>query len=466
MRGKKFWLPLAILAVGLAAHLALAGAAPAWAQYVNGPKLTIVNKSGYLASQIYLVFLARTRFNLDGSTDTGKYHRIIWPHEEFLPAFPAIDPGDNTKEINGILYAEYWVTLDKLSKDADGNYFFYVPRAESDIVPPDKQGIYSGRLWLSFQTPFYPHVTDAFTYSQPNFGNSTDPNYATVLDFYEVAIDATTFKVTGDTTNVDNVTMPLVHDLKNSGVRLPGSPMGLDLPLSKIRQAFGADPNFRKLVTQQRIYAPGHGIEMSLFPSDYYTNYVNKCWKLWADNTLSIKVDNIWWSGTVDSGTQKLKLSGTVDGATEDHYIAWPPSQDIFLCDGVFNGDETTWPPKEKPQPLARDKDIKNRIASALNRTVMHLAPYADPAHPTAEPWSYPESYYQGVFLAPADYQTNVYAKILHGLAIDGSCYAYAYDDNGGKSTTISGQADEIILTINNCQNVITPITSFLLLDQ
>jgi hypothetical protein len=459
--GRKFFMFLTTL---LLLGALLAGAAPAWAQYVPGPKLTIVNNSGYPASQVYLVFLARTHYNLDGGAATGRYHHIIWHHDEFLPLFPPIAAVDNTKDINGILYAEYWTTLDKLSRDAGGNYYFFVPRAENDTVPADQQGIFSGRLWLAFQTPFYTHVTDAFTYSQPDYGNPTDPNYATVLDFYEVAIDPTTFKVTGDTTNVENVTMPLVHDLKNNGVRLPGSPMGLNLPLTKLHLAFGADPKFKKLVTPQRIYAPGHGIEKSLFPSDYYTNYVNKCWQLWTDNPLSIKVDGIWWSGKVGTDN-RLKLSGTVSGETEDHYIAWPPSKDIFLCDGVFNGDETTWPPKDKPAPLARDKDIKNRIASSLNRTVMHLAPYADIEHLTAEPWAYPESYYQGVFLDPADYQTNVYAKILHELAINGSCYAYAYDDNDGKSTTISGQATDIILTINNCRPSITPVTSLLLLD-
>ena len=451
---RKSWSLAACLIGLLFTQLALAGASPLWAQYVPGPKLTIINKSGYPASQINLVFLSLARSD-------NKYHHILWPHEEFLPTFPVIDPVDNTKEINGIFYADYSVTLDKLSKDANGNHYFYVPRAENDTVPADKQGIYSGRLWLSFKAPFYPHVASATAYSQPDFNNTTDPNYATALDFYEVAIDPTTFKVTGDTTNVDNVTMPLVHELDNNGTSL--GRMGLDCTLAKVSQAFQADPNFKKLISQQRIYAPGHGIEMSLFPSSYYKDYVDYCWRLWAEFTLKIKVDNIWWSGKVDKVTQKLKLTGTVDGNPEDHYIDWPPSKDIFLCDGVFNGD-TRWDPTSAP--FARDKDIKNRIASVLNRTVMHLAPYSDPDNPTAEPWSYPESYYQGVFLDPAISRTNVYAKILHELAIDGSVYAYAYDDNNGKSTTISGQATDIILTINQCQSVITPVLSLLLLDQ
>jgi len=445
----KSWSVAACLIGLLFAQLTVAGANPLWAAYVNGPKLTIINKSGYSGNQIYLVFLTIARSD-------DKCHHILWSQG----TFPVIDAADNSKDINGIMYADYSVTLDKLSKDANGNHFFYVPKAENDTVLPDKQGIYSGRLWLSFKTPFYTHVTSATAYSQPDFNNPTNPNYTTALDFYEVAIDATTFKVTGDTTNVDNVAMPLVHELKNNSDSL--GRMGLDLTLAKVRQAFQADPNFKKLVTPERIYAPGHGTEMSLFPSNYYKDYVDYCWALWAEFTLKIKVDNIWWSGKVDKDTKKLKLTGTVDAVSEDHYIDWPPSKDIFLCDGVFNG-ATTWP--ENTPPFNRDKDIKNRIASALNRTVMHLPPYSDPDHPTAEPWAYPESYYQGVFLAPAIYRTNVYAKILHELAIDGSCYAYAYDDNDGKSTTISGQATDIILTINQCQSVITP-ELYLLLEQ
>lgn len=448
---RKSWSLAACLIGLLCTQLVLAGASPLWAAYVNGPKMTIINKSGYPASQICLVFLT-----LAHSDD--KYHHLVWSQS----TFPVITAADNTKEINGNLYADYSVTLDKLSKDANGNHYFYVPRAENDTVPADKQGIYSGRLWLSFQTPFYPHVTNANSYSQPDFNNPTDPNYATVLDFYEVAIVPTTFMVTGDTTNVDYVTMPLVHELKN-GTHSLGR-MGLDLTLAEIRQPFRADPNFKKLVTRERIYAPGHGIQMSLFSSSYYDEYVNYCWDLWSKFTLKIKVGNIWWSGKVDTGTKRLKLTGTVDAVSEDHYIDWPPSRDIFLCDGVFNGDEKTW--TINTPPFNRDKDIKNRIASALNRTVMHLAPYSDPDTPTAEPWSYPESYYQGVFLDPAIYRTNVYAKILHELAIDGSCYAYAYDDNGGKSTTITGQATDMILTINQSQTVITPVHKLLLLDQ
>ena len=65
--GRKFFLVLTALVL---LGAILAGASPAWAQYVNGPKLTIINNSGYPASQVYLVFLART-VNLDGNTATG-----------------------------------------------------------------------------------------------------------------------------------------------------------------------------------------------------------------------------------------------------------------------------------------------------------------------------------------------------------------------------------------------------------
>ena len=227
--------------------------------------------------------------------------------------------------------------------------------------------------------------------------------------------------------------------------------MGLDMPLSKIRQAFGADLYFRKLGHPADGFTPpATGLKCPCFPVIITTNYVNKCWKLWADNTLSIKVDNIWWSGTVDSGTKKLKLSGTVAGVTEDHYIAWPPSQDIFLCDGVFNGDETTWPPKEKPQPLAPTINRHQKPDRLGPEPHGHApGPLCRPGAPNRGTLVISRVVLPGgLILDPADYQTNVYAKILHGLAIDGSCYAYAYDDNDGKSTTISGQADEIILTI------------------
>ena len=85
---RKSWSLAACLIGLLFTQLALAGANPLWAQYVNGPKLTIINNSGYPANQVYLVFLARP---YSESFDYN-IHRIKWTDS----TFPIIDPDDNS----------------------------------------------------------------------------------------------------------------------------------------------------------------------------------------------------------------------------------------------------------------------------------------------------------------------------------------------------------------------------------
>ena len=135
---RKSWSIAACLIGLLFTQLALAGANPLWAQYVPGPKLTIINKSGYPANQIYLVFLAIPY------ADDPNYHRILWPHDEFLAAFPPIGPDDNTVTVPGANnnpYADYSTTLDRLSKDANGNHYFYLPQG---VTTGDDQGLSTG----------------------------------------------------------------------------------------------------------------------------------------------------------------------------------------------------------------------------------------------------------------------------------------------------------------------------------
>ena len=203
--------------------------------------------------------------------------------------------------------------------------------------------------------------------------------------------------------------------------------------------------------------APGHGIELGKLSSAYYKNYVDYCWQHWTDNTLTFEYPSgITWTGKVVGDVLTFTGPQTVS-------ISRPPSKDVFLCNGVFDG------------PNEVDKAIKNQVVSALNRTVMHLAPY-----PTGTKTHYPwESYkpptgyvkdgqtfmfYQQNGLTSGNYQTNVYSKILHQLSYDGTIYGFPYDDNADQSSFIDGVATEIKLTIGNSQlSTTTPILSLLL---
>jgi hypothetical protein len=480
MPAKKSWLFMVFLTGLLLGQLALASGSPLWAQYVPGPKLTIINNSGYPDNQVYLVFIARPY----SEANSHNTHHLVWQRDEFMPAFPIMDQNyDNTVTIPGANsnpYADYSTTLDKLQRDpTTGRHFFYLPSKENDSVPNDKAGFDSGRLWISFKTPCYFHVfwdtkNNWLTYTQPTFANPTDANYNTVYDFFEPQLAVSTdavprYTVHADTTNVDSVAMPLLYQLYNNGTLVGGKTKGLNKSLGTLRAAFLADPVFKTLVTPTCIMAPGHGIELGKLSSTYFDNYRDYCWQYWQDNLLAFVYYSTWWSGTVDSVTQKLALTGWYNGATETHLIDKPPSKDIFLCNGVFTGTGDATAPK--PTWFDRDAGLKNQIVSALNRTVMHLPPYPSLSQIGEYPWqayapptgSGGYMFYKQNGLSSGNYQTNVYSKILHQLSYDGTIYGFAYDDNANQSSYIDGIATDIVLTISNCRGTTAPFLNLLL---
>jgi hypothetical protein len=465
MRRVIFWLTMAILP-------GLLFAAPALAA-VTSIKQTIINNSGYPDNQVYLVFYGKLNSEL-GTPAVGTFHRLDWQTKNF----PAMRFDDNTTDFSTHVpvpdpktYADYSTTLDQLAQDPiSGHRFFNLP-----TVTDATAGFFSGRLYISFKNPVYIHVTDAQNISQPTYSpTAQDVNTVlkTVYDFFEPALD-TDLQVWADTTNVDAVGMPLLYELRNGTTRI-GGPKGLAMPLLTVRGAFSRDPVLKSLVTPTMIIAPGHGIENGVFSATYLDNYINYCWGYWDGSTpaktLSFYYDQnpdhslIKWSGSVSS--DKLTLTGTVNSATETHVINHPPTEDVFLCNGTLGAGT---PPSPEPAGwTGRDKDLKNNVGSALNRTVMHLAPY--PNGPTQFPWqAYLAGYNKNVFygqngLTAAQFATNVYAKLLHQLCYDKvNIYGFAYDDNCNISTTISGYADNLVLTICDCTGLPMPYQDLLL---
>ncbi len=490
MRLRKFALLLTPLAGLLLGSLLLAGAHPLWAQYVQGPKLTIINHSGYPDNQVYLVFWAIPYSETDLNNN---FHRLDWGTSP--RTFPLMDyTQDNkttVKDANNNPYADYSITLDKLDQDSAGGRYFYLPKKVDATVPEDKSGFKVGRLWISFKTPVYTHVwlntsvtPNHLDHTQPDYTNSTDANYNTVFDFFEPAIDPIDAPnnlhgaTWGDTTQVDAVAIPLLYELKNGSQSL--GKKGHNRPLRFMRNAFlSTDPTFAKLVTATNVLAPGHGIIANLFPNNYFANYINYCWGYWDGSTtaktLTFYYDKnsdgslIKWSGSVDSGTQKLKLTGTVNSASEDHFINKPSTSDVFLCNGAF--DAGTPPSPEPVGWTGRDKDLKNQVSAAMNRTVFHLDPYPDGDHTSIKfpwqkygpPYGYGgKQFYQKNGLTSDNFATNVYSKLDHQLSYDGCAYGFAYDDNGDSSSTISGQATDIILTIGNSTGLPLPCLDLL----
>ena len=449
MRGSKLWLFLAILTGLLLGH-------PAWA--ATNVQFTIVNHSGYPDSQVYIAWLG-----LPGYDHVNTYHIADWQNPNDPNYIKMIATADNTVPVppgSTSYYADYSTTLDQLNVNAAGRPYFDMPPCPVNSVPT---GVFTSRLWISLGSPLYFQVYSSNSYSQPSPTSASDVNYNTVWDFFEPNTTynpgpPSTFSVFGDTTNVDYVTMPMVYELYNGTTQVGIA--GLNHTRKQLYAALGAIPLLRPLISSLRMLAPGHGQSTDssqpfYFPSDYFDSYRDYCWTYWTNNTFTFQYDTntdgslITWTGQVISGV--LNLTGMVNGRTETHTINRPPSQDIFLCNGVFTGVGSGG-------FLGRDSDLKNQIGSALNRTVFHLTPY--PNGYTAYPWqayapptgSGGNVFYQQNGLTTAQYKTNLYSQTLHQQAIGGKIYGFAYDDNANQSASVTGVATEIRLTINKCK--------------
>jgi hypothetical protein len=440
-------------------------------------KLNIINNSGYPDSQVYLVFYAQAY-----SDGGGTVRRLDWQTGNFT----IISANDNSLyDVNGTpfsqyganpdSYANYSTTLSALPRDANGQRYFNLPTTTFSPA-----GFAAGRLYISFQRPVYLYIYGPTSCSQPGYSfTSLDVNAVlqTKFDFFEPALD-TDFKVWADTTNVDAIGMPLLYELK-SGTTSLGT-KGMARPMSQLRSAFLSDPVLKALVTPAMIIAPGHGIENSLFPSNYLDNYIAYAWPVWTQtNQLTINYDTVNWTGYVSNN--QLALQGNVNTesgtVSETHYINYPATIDVFECNNTLTGDisliNINYDPSTKLDAYNRDCDLKNMVGSALNRAVFHLNPYP-PGHENDNfPWyAYlPPVGYNGMIFygqngVPAgQFATNVYSKLLHQLCYDGlNIYGFAYDDNCGLSSTLSGYADTIKLTIGNyLQTSITPVYLLLL---
>ena len=90
------------------------------------------------------------------------------------------------------------------------------------------------------------------------------------------------------------------------------------------------------------IIAPGHGIENSLFPSNYLDNYIVYAWPVWTEtNQLTINYDTVNWTGYVTSNQLVLQGSVNTESGTvsETHYINYPATIDVFECNNTLTGD-------------------------------------------------------------------------------------------------------------------------------
>jgi len=425
---------------------------------------------GYAPSDIYLIIQGRIK------SGDGAYGHFDWNTGTLKPMALA----DNTHIIDllGVnpdtKYAPYWITLEDLMKKS-----YYDATKGLPIPTP----IFSGRLYISFETPVYINVslskTGAIGPAEPDEGSSTDPNYYTIWDKFEFTADGFD-KLYSNTTCVDFVGIPMAYSV--NGAAKPQQ--GFDSTVASSKDPFGtvvknfkADPDFAHLVQVDRLFAPKvNSAAFSPFGKNatFMDKYINFCWAHYFSNTAPIKIWNYvditmlensslrsdddgkgckWEAEGVMVGGNAKGTAGVITFTitalhpkngnykltppTTSFTIAHPSSWDTLRQGGVF-APITTGHAYEK----AIDGDIKNQVSSALNRNVMHgefLGDYdiTNPAKGTIF-WADRNAYYEDNKVPATALCVNKYGKFLHELSLDNLCYALAYDDKYGQNVNLT----------------------------
>ncbi|MEI6633490.1 MAG: beta-1,3-glucanase family protein [Chlamydiota bacterium] len=389
-------------------------------QSANLLKVTILNDSdAYSDNQVYVQMLG-----LDPS-GTGNNGHVDLATSTWV----AISESDNTVVPPGgpwshPTYTGYALKLSELTPEGLHTYSFNMPH------------IISGRIYVSFEQPAYFHVNPGPALEEPSAVDPTLPNYPLIFDKIELDWQNGQDPFL-NTTTVDFFSISFMLDLN----LLDGTSMsrGFTLPRGAIMgnlQALPAPWQYGMVQngsTAVRFVAPNKLADTSPF-AGYFDSYVNTCWNYYTTNllTLTSLPNSPAWSATgqVVAGVFTFTVGGTGETVTINNLAG--QSAHIFGCDGpgylFTTGSDSIG-----------KQGIITTMGAALNRGVLYDGQSGIPD--TAAWWNDPSLFY-------AQSPTNSYSKVLHEAAYQGFCYGFSFDDVGGFSTGVQGNAAEAVITI------------------
>ncbi len=240
-----------------------------------------------------------------------------------------------------------------------------------------------------------------------------------------------TFNINGDgtefcgcnTTAVDFFAIPMTLKLKDGNTTV--GPVGITSMQGEIFEEFQSYATLKGLILDNgdgipvRILSPGHGIDCNMFEVNYLEAAIDEVWKYYATpgKALSLNptptVPAYAYSGTVVEEVFTFNAPNVKKG----HTITKPSTKDVFYCNGVFDGAGSG-------EDFIIDANIKNQVASALNRGILPLAP--------AQELCDSSKFYD------AQKTSNPYSARLHEVSKENLCYAFPYDDQCNQSTYIT----------------------------
>jgi len=372
-------------------------------------KIKIVNSSAtYADKDIYVCFL--------GQNTSGEYGYLALPED----LMGDVASGDDAKMA--------FVTATATDqKDADTVPSYTLEKLKSLSSDPTLSDyVNSGRGYLSIGSALdIPIWTKG--YVGPAF--MVDTNF-TMFDFFEFFFDPNgTPNCNADLSPLDWISIPMSMEFDDAKGATIAGPVGFDVSRSALFTDFSSNATYEKLIVkdtkgdQVRILAPGHGITNGLFSATYLDTAIDTVWTHYAQpgNTLALNaspVNGDIYTGAVNESNDFVFTD--TKGAVAST-ISKPTTQDVFLCNGAFNGVGSG-------TAFQIDANIKNQVVSALNRGILPLtagAKLCDSAN-----FYVTTSDNGGLY--------NGFSHKLHENSYDGLCYGFAYDDQCDQSSDVS----------------------------
>lgn len=371
-------------------------------------QINIVNNSGTHANNaIYVCLLGQDAHGNYGYLDLSTAGDTLG----FIPA-------TGISSSNAVTVPSY--TLDALSS-----------------MPNLSDYVNSGRGYVSInQTLDIPIWSSG--YVGPDYMVDTNKTFFDFFEFYFDPDPGGTTNCNADLSPLDWVSIPMSLQFDDASGNTVAGPVGFDVERYDLFSAFDTDATLKNLIVpgtslgQIRILAPGHGITNGLFSSSYLDDYIDTVWTHYAQpgNTLVLNVSPV--NGEIYTG--QVNASGafafTDKSGAMASSICKPTTQDVFLCNGVFNGVGSG-------AAFLIDANIKNQVVSALNRGILPLAGTATLCDST--------NFY--VTTQSNKGKFNSFSQLLHENSSDGLCYGFAYDDQCDQSTDISVD-NPVIMTV------------------
>ncbi|KAI0435171.1 glucanase B [Xylaria sp. FL1042] len=290
-----------------------------------------------------------------------------------------------------------------------------------------------GRIWFVVGNKLTFYINPGPGIVEPSVTNTDDVNYKLNWAFCEFTCeDYNQDQLFVNISYVDFVSLPIALELRNTEGKVQtvqGLPTdGLDQVCAQLtQQGASENPGWGKLVIKGddgknlRAMSPNSGriADSNLF-NGYYQSYVDQAWTKYTNEDLTIDTQAQWGVVTGRVGSDGL-LSFAGAGT-----FAKPSAIDIFSCS---TGPFGSYPVATREEMGA----IGARLAAALNRTTL----VSSPNQPDAVLADGSNDYYK------AD-PTNHYARILHGVNLDGRGYAFPYDDVVPSGATGPDQAGTV----------------------